>query len=225
MWNKTTTTTSKQMLVNFKAKKQMERDKEEFKQLKHVLHVLNKAIQKGPWDKTVFLRATGKKLCELRDRFKAGLNLTPEEEAALESGTTAESLEIPTISQPQANQIQVYISLYNAAGNEIMNWERLLNSLGNSLITRPILKTEDDVRELIRSKVNKKNEAYVVAYIEDKDIIKPEGNDVPKDALGHELMMLKSGSIQLENIVRFVHTSGEYSFQKGRLVRVGDVII
>lgn len=195
----------------------MPRDEEELRHSINILKILNKAIESGPWSKTIYLRGTGKKLKELRDRFRLCLDLTEEEEAALkasgEKGVVAKA----------ANQIEVFISLYNAAGNEIKNWERLLNSLGNSIITRPILKNEQDVRELIRSKVNKKNEAYVIAYVNTSDIIQVSGSHIPRDTLGHELLMLKNGAIQLENIKRFLHVSGHYLFQDGRLVRQGDI--
>lgn len=197
----------------------MERNKEELNRAINILKILNKAIESGPWTKSIYLRGTGKKLREIRDRFKSQCDLTEDLEATLE-----------TAMEPRGNAktklkdlTKVYISLYTTPGTEIKNWERLLNTIGNSIITRPVLKNERDVRELIRSKVNKKNEAYVVAYVNPTDMIEMHSAHAPRDALGHELIMLKSGSIQLENIKSFYHISGWYLFEEGKLIRQGDV--
>ena len=176
-----------------------------------ILKILEEAIEQGPWDQSLFLRATGDKLRKLRDQFKSTAKFIPEESA---------QQEFETIRDEDEEQIEVYISLYNSAGSEIRNWEKLLNNLKTVLITRPVLATEKDAKELLRSKLNKKNEAYIAVYIDKSDVMSPIGGITPKDTLGHELLVLKENTVKTDNITRFVHVSGEYRFKRGHLIRL-----
>ena len=190
------------------------RDVEEYRS---ILETLEKAINTGPWDKSLFLRATGKKLRDLRDQFVAEIGMTSED-----LNREAASEEVITGPEKQPNQIEVFISLYNMQGHDISQWEKLINTLGSSIVSRPILRSEQHVRELIRSRTNKKNEAYLIVYIDKSQIIKPKSGQGLQDPLGHELLNVKSGAILKENIARFVHLSGQYRYDTGHLVRFAD---
>ncbi len=192
----------------------MEQETKDVERYKEVLKILDQAIKSGPWDKSLFLQATGKKLLELRTQFIKQTHLDIEKLISSEEGVGTGT------SKKREDQIEVFISLYNAAGQDVKSWERMLNTLGANIVSRPILKTEQDVRELVRSKVNKKNEAYVVAYVTGDAFLPQKPNHVPHDALGHELLMLKSDAISLRNIARFVHISGIYELEDGFLTLI-----
>lgn len=185
-----------------------------------VLESLNDAIQKGPWDKTLFLRAIGQKLQELRDRYSQEMALEQQEKSMSQDMSPAH---LAARVAERSGQVEVYVSLYSAEGGDLHGWERLLHTLGKQIISRPIFQSESDVRELIRSKVNKKNEAYVSVYVKKGDIMPPPGGKAPLDALGHKLLVVREGATTAANVTSFKHQSGKYILKDGKLVRTGDL--
>ena len=91
-------------------------------------------------------------------------------------------------------------------------------NLPKQIISRPIYANEEDIKALIRTKVNKVNEAYVSIYIHQSDILFLSPDKTPLDKLEKPLLTLKNKSISLENINLFVHGSSTYHYRQGRLV-------
>jgi intracellular multiplication protein IcmQ len=119
----------------------------------------------------------------------------------------------------RASQQQIFIALYSSEGSNLQSWERILANLPRQLISRPIYTDEESVQSLIRSKENKVNEAYVVAYISQADILNLAAEKIPIDKFGKSLLSIKDRSLSLDNVTRFVHLSGTYRYLKGRLVK------
>lgn len=187
---------------------------------KKVLESLNEAIKKGPWDKTLFLRAIGQKLQELRDRYSQDMAFEQSEKAEAKDLSPAH---LAARMSERSGQVEIFVSLYSADGGNLHNWERQLHTLGKQIISRPVFQSEDDVRELIRSKINKRNEAYACVYIKKSDIMQPAGGKAPLDALGHTLLVVREGAASPNNITRFIHSSGQYKLKDGKLERTGDL--
>lgn len=178
-----------------------------------VLHALNTALEVGPWKETTFLRVIGKNLQKIRDDLQNELNPTV---------VTVNSNKAPNLLDrvaARSGQKEVFISLYAAGGDNMQVWERLLGNLPKQVISRPIYANEEDVRELIRFKANNINEAYISVFVKNEDILQVPSDKIPKDRFGKALLMLKDKSIALENISRFVHTFGVYTYNKGRLIK------
>lgn len=188
------------------------------KEAKKLLTALDDAIATGPWDKSVFLKAIGKKLREIRHDYKTKLGLKTEQE--LEAERHAQQV---TTHASRSNQQCVYISLYNADGTNMEKWEKLLLAIERQIITRPVYRVETEIRALIRSKQNKRNEAYISVWIDKDKVLEPQHTKKVTDKLGHELMSLKDGAIKMDNIESFYHESGQYEVQKKSLVRVADM--
>nr|NKB47707.1 Dot/Icm secretion system protein IcmQ [Legionellales bacterium] len=187
---------------------------------KLLLESLDKAIKEGPWARSTYLANLGKKLKEHHYRIHQAL-------------TELEALEHPLKSQgggglaqriaQRAGQTQVFIALYNTDGTNLAKWEKLLMGLRTLSVSRPIYANEDDMRALVRSKPNKQNEAYAVAFIDSDKIIAMEEEVLPRDKLGHALLTLKDGAITPQQVVRFMHVSGHYLYKNNKLVRQGDI--
>lgn len=187
---------------------------EETKANLEVLKALNKAIEEGPWEHNLFFQGIGKKLRDLRDRFQDELGLhehleqnNPVQPGAIQ-GTTS-----------QNQLIDVYVSLYQAEGANLQKWGVVVNSLVGHSLTRPVYKNEEDIKELIRSKDYKNNDAYVAVRIRLEDIYPPIPDKPLVDRLGHELLVLRDNVIKLENILYFVHVSGRYLLHNRTLIR------
>lgn len=182
-------------------------------QVESVLQALNRALEVGPWKETTFLRVIGKNLQKIRDDLQNELNPSA---AVMESNKSSNLLDRVAA---RGGQKEIFISLYTAGGDNLQVWERLLANLPKQVISRPIYANEEDVRELIRCKANNINEAYISVFVKDDDILDIPNDKIPKDRFGKALLMLKDKSIAVDNISRFVHTFGTYTYHKGRLIK------
>lgn len=205
----------------------MDNNNEQRKTARELLQAIDDTIETGPWDKSVFLGAIGKKLKEIRFNFKNRLLfLDPGFEEAEEHLVTSDNSAPATpIAQPlpAEGQMEAFVSLYSADGSNIQKWEKILLALDKQIVTRPVYSTEKEVKTLIRSKPNRKNDAYAIFFLDKQDIISPRDGKAPLDRLGNPLLILKDTALKLSNITCFCHESGIYSFQHGVLSRTSDM--
>jgi intracellular multiplication protein IcmQ len=184
------------------------KDKLTEEQTQAILKALDEAIEQGPWEESNFLRVIGKNLREIRQNFSNQLGDHFEQF----KGSIGSNLK----SKSHPGQ-EVFIGLYSTEGNNLQAWERLLANLPRQLISRPIYLNEQDVKNLIKSKTNKVNEAYVAVYVDQTDILDVPADKILSDRFGRPLLSLKDRCLNLENVTRFVHLSGVYHYKKGRL--------
>jgi intracellular multiplication protein IcmQ len=177
-----------------------------------ILKALDKALADGPWEDSNFLRVIAKNLKKIRDDFANEIISAKAERANARTSLT------PRVAQ-RTDQQEVYVSLYTTGGGVPQAWERVIANLPRQIISRPVYANEEDVQQLIKSKENKINEAYVAIFINQSDILNPATDKIPKDRFGKPLLMLKDKAIDLLNVNRFVHSSGDYTLVKGRLVK------
>lgn len=181
------------------------------KQSTAILQALEEAIGHGPWNESNFLRIIGKNLRTIKDELASSL--------AADHARSIKEGEPPPRPALQNGQQEVFVSLYTTEGNDLQSWERILTNLPKQIVSRAIYANETDVINLIKTKSQKSNEAYIAAYIEQNAIIKVPEDKIPKDKFGVNLLVLKDRALSLDNIIKFIHLSGEYSFIKGRLVK------
>lgn len=182
-------------------------------QVRAILQSLDDALEKGPWEKSSFLRVIGKNLQEIRD------NLSQEIEKSFAS---SEAVLQKNEGRPrlQKDQKEVFISLYSTDGTHMISWERILANLPKQIISRPIYSDEEGAQTHIKSKENKFNEAYVAIIVNESDILKLSVDKTSVDKFGKPLLALKDRAILLENVSRFVHVSGDYHYSKGHLHKI-----
>jgi intracellular multiplication protein IcmQ len=177
-----------------------------------ILKALDEAIAEGPWEDSNFLRVIGKNLREIRASFYSELNTDGKEKARVAS-------HLANRVALRSGQQEIFIALYSSNGNNLQTWEKILMNLPRQMISRPIYADEEDVKALIRTKVNKNNEAYVSMYISQNDILSLPVDKTSMDKLGKPLLTLKDKSLSLDNIHYFVHRTGTYHFHQGKLVK------
>ncbi len=184
-------------------------------QIQAIREAFDHAIKDGPWQESNFLRTMGKRLENIRDDFLF--------EVGQKSGESADSpSSLDNREELKSGHQEVFISLYNSSGDQISAWERVIANLPRQLISRPIYADEQNITALIKSKGTPKNEAYVCAYI-NKEYIKDVPEDkIPHDRLNHPLLTVKDRALSLDDITRFVHLSGTYKYEEGRLVKSPD---
>lgn len=178
---------------------------------KKLIAVLDELLGVGDWQASLFLRTAGKQIQNLREQAQKLL-------AEVAGGIVA-----PRIGQEtkaKDGYIRVYISLYQAEGNDNQKWYRTLKSLADYSLSRPVYLEEQQVRAMIRTKENTHKEAYVAVFIQEKDIIHLPGGRMATDRLGHELLTLKAGAVKTENIIEFVHDDKHYVLgEKGLVIK------
>lgn len=177
-----------------------------------ILKALNDAIEQGPWEHSNFLRVVGKNLIEIRDSFLTQLGASSQAQLKAES-------HLANRIALRSGQQEIFVSLYSADGTNIQSWERIVANLPRQMISRPIYADEEDVKAIIKTKENKQNEAYVAIYINQSDILPLHPEKAAVDKLGKTLLALKDKTLNLDNISRFVHLSGIYKFERGRLIK------
>lgn len=182
-------------------------------QAKEVLAILDKALHEGPWQTSNFLKSIGKNLQTIRNDFAKKIESDADN---LQKNTEKAQLAI------KAGQKEIFISLYSSTGSNLQSWERILNNLPRQLISRPIYSNEESIVSIIKSKENRLNEAYVSLFINENSLLSLPTEKIPVDKLGQPLLTLKDNAITLENISRFEHQSGTYSFSNARLIRINN---
>jgi hypothetical protein len=112
---------------------------------------------------------------------------------------------------------KIYINLYQSTGTRIEIWERLVVGINMSSFGRPIYAEEAHVKKLVASKDKTGNEGYIIALVNNDDILQGQEST---DAFGNKMLYLKQGKIKAQNVLGFVHANSVYySFQDNRLVR------
>lgn len=177
-----------------------------------LLKELNDLIETGPWEKSNFLRVIGKNISDMRDKVASKVGGLSKTQIKAEA-TTARQTAL------RSTQQEIFVSLYSAKGSDMSTWERIVTSLPRQMISRPIYALEEDVKTLIKHKENTMNEAYVAIYVNPSDILVLSTDKTLKDKFGKELLNLKDRSLLLDNISRFVHTTGVYQLDRGRLIK------
>lgn len=178
-----------------------------------LIRLLDETIANGQWDGGLFFQAAGKKLRDLSEKLKQELDMS---EAQQPTPT-----EIIDYVKQKSGLVEVYISVYCSEGTNILRWESVLANLPKQVVGRPIYKREKDIKDIIASKENPINDAYVLAYISEMDILKPSFKEKALvDRFGHELVRLKDNMIKPENITKLIHLMGEYAYRNGKLVKL-----
>ena len=178
-------------------------------ELATLLRQFQATLSQWPHDSGLFFELMQKKIETMQSQFV--------QEVAEQLPAKTFSKNTPT-SQTATNQTDVYVELYQADGDNMDRWAMLLRAIAVQAISRPIYQNEADVCSMIRAKQQPNREGYAIVTVPNADIITPV---MPhKDSAGRPLMQIKSGTLQSENIIRFVHVSGQYAWQSDRLIKL-----
>lgn len=186
-------------------------DHEERKLYEKLLSKINQGLSGIDWDISLFLQRIKLHVEQLRESIQAELTADTHSKAAPEDAEALARL-------PELGSQTVYLSLYQADGNNMPKWAAVLSSLQKLSIGRPVYATEQAARAAMRGKRDPRCEAYVAVRVREQAILPPLGGVVQKDKFGNELLTLKEGVLRPENVLYFCHVSGRYQYQKKQLV-------
>lgn len=189
-----------------------ESDKDENDKAQRILKVLDDTIAKEVWSQSSFLKAIGKELSKIRD------SLTDFIQSREQSSYKTVKSSKPSIQKDHLKE--VFISIYSSDGSHMQSWERIIANLPKQIVSRPVYIEEIDAQNWIKHKGNKVNEGYVCMLVKEQDLLQVAEDRQPKDKFGKPLLVLKDRSVDLDNIQKFVHQSGNYHFIQGHLQKI-----
>ncbi len=201
--------------ARFKMHTQYNKDHTKKSQERHIkiLSALDKGIAKNNWQRSVFLKAIGEKLTDIRNVYFNSLSTPANADRSNNFGSGANKI----IDRSQ--QVCVFVSLYNNTNHEMEGWQKQIRSLFDQSITRPIYTSESDAEAIIKTKQKQENEAYLAVYVDKNQVIQNPNMATLQDRLGHTLVQIKDKSIDPNNIVYMVHASGHYVWDNNKLTK------
>lgn len=128
----------------------------------------------------------------------------------LENHLSVPAGEVKTEASSELNdEVIVYVYLYNAQGALLRSWQPLLipKVFYEYSVNRPIYTDKSHIENVIRSKPNRQQHAYLTISIKRHDILS-SGNQ--QDALGNPLVKIREGTLYFKNLVVFAHNNEEY---------------
>jgi len=155
------------------------------------------------------LRAThqvGDKFRFIRDRLNA---LSTHLEEHLSELTKKKEKKQDILSE---NEMLVYVYLFNAQGIVLQTWQKMLNPsvFYDHSVNRPIYIDKAHIEAFIRSKTNRVQHGYLTIAMSKEAVIKSSASELLKDALGHQLIKIKEGSLQFKRLIEFTHNGHTY---------------
>lgn len=158
----------------------------------------------------------GDKFRFVRDRLHVLL-------AHLEQQHAAAQLSTQPVKKQEAtsDDTTVYVYLYNAHGINLKTWQNFLmpKLFYEYSVNRPIYAERNQIEELLRTKSNKVQHAYLAVTIKQADLLQTNGNAM-KDAVGNTLIRVKEGALRFDQMLSFTHNGNEYTVnEKGELIK------
>ncbi len=118
------------------------------------------------------------------------------------------------------NEMAVHVHLYNAKGIVLSSWYNMLtpNVFFEYSVNRPIYAERLQIENLLKSKNNKIQHAYLIVAVNAVDILQSDSG--LKDSLGCSLIKIKEGSLSFDRLLAFVYNDQEYILnEKGELIK------
>ena len=108
----------------------------------------------------------------------------------------------------EADEVPVYVYLYNAQGTILRNWQTMLTPkvFYEYSVNRPIYAEKSDIEALLRSKSNKLHHAYLTVAVKSADIISRDS----KDTGGNRVIKVKEGVLYFKKLIAFTHNEQDY---------------
>lgn len=173
-----------------------------------ILAAIDNILAAGDWESSLFLRSTIKPLRRLREEVSTTRDTLMQQQGMVEIQEY----------QLAPGEIKVYVSLYQADGHSMDQWEAQLASIDCYMAGRPIYCNEQDIQKAMRQKLLQVSEAYAVVVIDASEVIQQEFAQGKTDRYGHALASVEAGVVDASNVIEFVHLDKRYHYYQQRLV-------
>jgi hypothetical protein len=149
----------------------------------------------------------------VRDRLQALLEQLEQHQESKQA--EEKKLEIVTA----ADEILVYVYLYNAQGIVLQTWVNMLTPklFYEYSVNRPIYINKINIESLIRGKANPVQHGILTVAVKEKDVIK--NDNPPKDAMGNVVTKVREGALKFERLVSLTHNYNDYVLKEQVLTK------
>jgi intracellular multiplication protein IcmQ len=165
----------------------------------------------------------------LRDKYQIGdkFRFIREKLAALQVKIQSELQEIElktetNVSELAADEMLVYVYLFNTQGLSLPTWQKLLlpSVFYEYSVNRPIYQDKNQIESFIRSRTNKVQHAYLTVAIKKEALLTMPVGVAAQDAIGNPLCKIKEGALKFERLLGFRHDDQDYVIKEdGRMVK------
>lgn len=115
------------------------------------------------------------------------------------------------VSDVTADEIIVYVYLFNAQGNSIPTWQKFLQPsvFYEYSVNRPVYSDRSAIDSLVRTKVNRTQHGYLAVAIKKSDLInKPATEDTVETVA--KAVKIREGSLRFNRLLFFRHNETDY---------------
>jgi intracellular multiplication protein IcmQ len=115
------------------------------------------------------------------------------------------------------HEITVYVYLYNAQGAVLQTWHNMLTPklFYEYSVNRPIYTEKNQIDNVIQSKANHVQHAFLSVAILPSDILAPE--EARTDPQGNKVVKVREGSLRFERLISLNHNRQDYILLDGSL--------
>jgi hypothetical protein len=152
----------------------------------------------------------GEKFRFIRDRLQALLS------RAEESVTTLQKKVEQTTEQLAADEVLVYVYIFNAQGLVLQTWQKMLNPsvFYEHSVNRPVYTDKSNIEAFIRTKPTKAQHGYLTIAVKSADIL-PASVEQLKDPIGNPIFKVREGSLRANRMISFTQNGNEYTLGEG----------
>lgn len=171
---------------------------------KSLIEHLDVILSEESWDDSLFLRNLIK---PYRDIYKKAL---------LERKVLDKKLSPPEVIRKEINenQCEIFILLYQVDGYNISGWNKQIRMLVNSRVTRPVYSEEETIRKVLRARLQKPGDAYLVSIIDKEMVLQLEQGLRRVDRYQQPLVYLGNDALGEDCFLEFVHMGNRYPICK-----------
>lgn len=179
-----------------------------------ILELVHQAIQRDQELRDQY--NIGEKFRFIKDRLHALLTHVEENISAYDVIVNPDKKEIAD------DEKLVYVYLYNAQGNLLKSWSKMLNpkAFYEYSVNRPIYQEKAHIEAFIKNKPNKLYHAYLTVAVKTAHILSASENESMKDIFDHPLVKIKEGALSFNKLIALTHNDQEYELNdEGELIK------
>lgn len=165
---------------------------------RQLIALLEDTLSAGDWDSSLLLHNLAKKIHDQHAQLKINEQALQDQLSPLGDGAV----------QLSDDQCLVFVSLYQADGQNMEKWAQQLRQLSQLVLTRPVYDCEEYVLQSIRSRQLQSIEAYAAVRVMKASV---QSTDLPqRDRFDQPLLSLTERAVSSANIVSFHHAGHTY---------------
>jgi|GEM_PF-1814361 len=186
-----------------------------------LLSTLNDVLSAEDWSKSPFISKMVEPIQALKSELQQLEESLTENKKTAKPGSRLFSSARQAIDQAAGEPTTIFILLYQQDGPNIRKWAAQLKNLSQSIISRPIYGSEEEVTRMLKHRDHMETDAYIKMTIP-SSILLDQGGEQRKDRLDQPLLALISNNVHSDAVEYFVYNGCTYRYQDEKLEKIDD---